>query len=163
MSDSVEQCGHIKNDGEACTYTPKYEDGKCGIHTDNPDGGNGRHTLFNKERASEAIRAACRGTSKAGCARAAGVAKSTLHEWLEGDNTYTYDGEDFSNAFARARSRGEATLINDGLRDPDTDSSMAKFLLSTSFDYVKTEKKEIDQTTEHSGGFEVNINETIRE
>lgn len=27
-------CEHPKNDGEACTFSAKYEDGKCGHHTD---------------------------------------------------------------------------------------------------------------------------------
>jgi hypothetical protein len=31
MSDNV--CGHEKNDGEPCTFSPRYPDGKCGHHT----------------------------------------------------------------------------------------------------------------------------------
>jgi len=32
MSDDI--CGHTKNDGEKCTFSPKHSDGKCGHHTD---------------------------------------------------------------------------------------------------------------------------------
>jgi len=31
---SEEICGHTKNNGEECTFSPKYPDGKCGHHTE---------------------------------------------------------------------------------------------------------------------------------
>ena len=149
MTDNT--CSATKNNGEPCDYTAKYDDGKCGIHTDESEtGGPGRSTKFNEERKEECLAAAREGKSKAGCARAAGVGEATLERWLD-------EHEEFRSAFARARAQGESVLIDGGLRDPDVDSSMAKFLLASSFDYKKAEKREV----EHSGeidGFEFTIN-----
>jgi len=47
------------------------------------------------------------------------------------------------------------------LRDEDVDTSMAKFLLASSFDYKKTEKREV--TGDGGGPVEVEISETIVE
>lgn len=129
MSDT---CGYTGTDsGEPC-QNPAGEDGYCWIdgHT-----GPGRPSKFTNERAADAIEAAREGVSKAGCARIAGVDKATLERWLDAH-------EEFRNDFARARGNGELTLIRDGLRDPDTDSQMARFLLATSFGHVKAEKRE---------------------
>lgn len=131
-----EQCNATKADGEPCTYPAKYEDGRCGIHTDvSESGGPGRPSEFTEAKAQDAIEAAERGKSKAGCARSAGIGKATLERWLE-------EHGDFRNAFTHARGKGEDRLLEGGLYDPDVDSSMAKFLLASSFDYVKAEKRE---------------------
>lgn len=68
---------------------------------------------------------------------------------------------DFLQAFMRARSAGEQRLIQGGLADPNVNSQMAKFLLSTSFDYVKTERREV--TGEGGGAVEVTVNEQVVE
>jgi len=34
-------CGYVKNDGEECTFSPKYSDGRCGHHTDVDGGSSG--------------------------------------------------------------------------------------------------------------------------
>lgn len=150
MSDE-ERCGEIKSDGEPCAYTPKYEDGKCGVHTNCTDTApGGRPTKFNDERAQDAIAAAREGKSEDGCARAAGVRSPTISNWIESNPTFeASDGteREFFKAFTRARAKGESRLIEGGLRDPDVDASFAKFLLASSFDYVKEEKRDI----EHSG------------
>ncbi|WP_330633703.1 hypothetical protein [Halocatena halophila] len=136
---SEDNCTATKNDGEPCTYSAKYPDGKCGVHTDciDPDPG-GRPSKYNDERARAAIEAAREGKSRSGCARAAGVDEGTIRNWLS-------DREDFFRAYTRARAKGESRLIRGGLHDPDVDSSFAKFLLASSFDYATTEKRE------HSG------------
>lgn len=151
MSD---ECGEFKNDGELCTYPSKYPDGRCGIHTEHTDiDPGGRPTKFNDERAQDAIHAALEGKSEAGCARAAGVQPSTIANWKDSDPSFE-DGngtqKGFLEAFTRARAKGESELIHGGMRDPDVDSSFAKFLLASSFDYVKEEKREVDMDANHS-------------
>jgi len=70
-------------------------------------------------------------------ARTAGIGKSTLYDWLD-------DHEEFSDAFRRARSRAARTLVERGLEDPDADTRMVTFLLERTFDYIKTERRELD-------------------
>lgn len=38
----TDECGHIKNDGEPCTFPGKYPDGKCGHHTEHTETNTGR-------------------------------------------------------------------------------------------------------------------------
>lgn len=146
-----ETCGHETGTGDPCQLPGSRADGRCHHHTDEADtDSGGRPTSFNDEDAQTAIDAARKGVSQAGCARAAGLPESTLRNWLDAN-------EDFARSFAQARAEGEQRLVADGLTDPDTDSSMAKFLLASSFGYVKAEKREL----EHSGevdGFEFTIN-----
>jgi hypothetical protein len=152
MGDDV--CGAECVDGSACQHpaescpVPAHDDAE-----DNPN--HGRPTKYTEERAQEAIDAAMNGLSKAGCARAAGVSHSTLADWL--DAGHSVNGEDFRTAFARARAQGEKQLATRGLYDDDTDPSMAKFLLSTSFDYVKTERQEVEHAGEGGGPVEYSV------
>jgi len=119
---------------------------------DGEDGGRGRPTGFTDEAARAALEAARRGKSKRGCERAAGVGKGTITDvggWLDQNPTFTdADGEQkqFFGAFERARDEGEDRWIEGGaLEDSGVDSSFAKFMLASSYDYKKTEKRE------HSG------------
>jgi len=151
MSEDVEQCGHIKNDGEPCTYTPKYDDGKCGVHSELNDDGPGRPFALTEDDHEDILEAARMGASKAGCARAAGVDKASLLRYL---NTHTQ----FRMAFTQARAKGEQRLLSGPLmQDKNAERQMdgqhARFLLSTSFDYIKTEKREL--TGEDGGAIEV--------
>lgn len=114
----------------------------------------GREFTITEDDHDEILGAASMGKSKRGCARAAGVSLSQLQRYLEAH-------EDFRVSFERARARGESQLIEGGLRDDDVDSSFAKFLLASSFEYKKTEKKEV--TGEGGGPVEVEVNETIVE
>jgi len=146
-------CGEIKNSGEPCDYPSKYDDGRCGIHSDVNRDTQGRPTKFSDENARLAIAAARdEGKSKAGCERAAGVGDKTLDGWLEADPAFeTVDGAEksFSRAFAQARAEGESMYIDDGRR-PEGDTSFAKYMLSSSFGYITTEGRE----HEHSGSID---------
>lgn len=146
MSDPDDVCGAECVDGTPCQNPAE----SCSIpsHSDpdaeNPDG---RPSKFDTEREQAVIEAAQQGKSKAGCARAAGVGEATLQRWLDAH-------DEFRSAFARARAKGESELIDGGLYNPDVDSSFAKFMLASSFDYKKTERVEadVDQTTTHELG-----------
>jgi hypothetical protein len=87
------------------------------------------------------------GMSKAGCARLAGVDKASFQRYLDAH-------PDFRNAFTRARAQGEQRLIegplinDDDPTTPDIDGQHARFLLSTSFDYIKTEKQDVTMDAE---------------
>lgn len=165
MSDDA-VCGHPTQggDGPPC-QNPPGENGRCHIPSHNDPGAEnpGRPSKYTEERAREAIDAAADGFSKAGCARAAGVGEQTLLDWLAED--HAVDGENFSEAFMRARHKGERTLVKGPLVDhpdapgggPEVDGQHARFLLATSFDYQKTEKRELEDVTEGDGGFGTNI------
>jgi hypothetical protein len=88
--------------------------------------------------------AAKTGLSKRGCARAAGVSHTALQRYLDAH-------DDFRASFAQARARGETELIDGGLRDEDVDTSMAKFILASSYGYKKAEKREVEGSMEHTG------------
>ena len=167
MSDD-EVCGHPtqRGDGPPC-QNPPGENGRCHIPSHNdPDAENpqGRDFKIDESDHDTILDAARMGASKAGCARAAGVEKPSLLRYLDAH-------DDFRTAFMRARHKGEKRLITGPLFEPvDTgepaqvqgpqeqmDGQHARFLLSTSFDYQKTEKRELEDVTEGEGGFGTNI------
>jgi len=159
-------CGAECADGTPCEHPA----GSCPVASHDPDAGDdvenpqGRPSKFTDERAQDAIEAAREGLSKAGCERAAGVGDGTLTNWLEADPEFTTsDGEQaqFFRAFRRARRVGESSLVDGGLHDDEVDSSMAKFLLASSYDYKKTEKKEV--TGDGGGPVKVNFHEEVVE
>jgi len=114
----------------------------------------GRDFAITEDDHDDLLQAAKTGLSLRGCARAAGVSHSQLRRYLDAH-------EEFRSSFERARAHGESELIEGGLRDEDVDTSMAKFLLASSFDYKKTEKREV--TGDGGGPVEVEISETIVE
>jgi len=139
MSDTSEQCGVTKNDGEPCTHPGKYDDGKCGYHTEEKESGPGRPSKIDDHR-DDVLQAARNGLTIENCANAAGVGESTLYDWLN-------EHEDFSESFKRARMSGAQTLIQRGLHeDNGYDSQFARFLLERSHGYTKTEDKNIDMS-----------------
>jgi transposase-like protein len=156
MSD---KCDHPTEggDGPPCQH-PVTDDGdpdRCWLpqhndaDTNNPQPG--RPSEYTEDKARAAIEAARQSKSKAGCARAAGIDNTTLDYWLTECEHTVSDPEsgqqrDFSQAFADARKDGETVLVQGGLRNDNVDTSMAKFLLSTSYGYVKTEKREVENT-----------------
>ena len=122
---------------------------KAILEDDEEGQGKGRPAGFTDDLARRAIEAARKGKSESGIEREVGVGDRTIFGdggWLDQDLTYvTDDGQrrDFSRVLRRARGDGEDQWIEEG-RSEDGDSSFAKFMLSTSYDYVKTEKREID-------------------
>jgi len=149
-----DECGYPTEggDGPPC-QNPAGENGRCWIpsHTD-PDAENpqGRDFKIDEADHDDILDAARMGASKAGCARAAGVKKPSLLRYLDAHDS-------FRTAFMRARSDGEQRLLSGPLFNEDDapremDGQHARFLLSTSFDYQKTEKQEIEDVTEDGCG-----------
>jgi hypothetical protein len=157
MTDDI--CGASTTGDEPCR-NPAGDNGRCWIPTHQPDSGDGvenphgRDFAVDEDDHDDILEAAETGMSIRGCARAAGVSLSQLQRYLDAH-------EDFRVSFERARARGESELIEGGLRDEAVDTSMAKFLLASSFDYKKTEKRE--HTGEGGGPVEIAINETVVE
>ena len=146
-----ERCGYMLDDGTGCDNpVTDEESGRCWHHKENPVQ-TGRPSKFNDERARQAIQAARQAKSKGGCARAATVDRHTLHRWLQDSPEFTDSSgqkRDFRTAFAQARGDGETILVQGGLRNDDIDSSFAKFLLKTSFDYREVQEIRMDDTAE---------------
>lgn len=155
MTEDTEVCGHPTEggDGPPC-QNPATEDGHCWLDAHGGDTEVGRDFSLSEEDHDTILQAARDGMSKAGCARAAGVSDTELQRYLDAH-------DDFRGAFTRARHEGERKLVKGPLYNEEDairemDGQHARFLLSTSFDYSKTEKKEL----EHSGevdGFEFTI------
>jgi len=145
-------CGYPTADGSPC-QNPAGENGRCWIPSHNPgdDDANpqGRDFKIDESDHDDILEAARMGASKAGCARAAGVDKASLLRYLDAH-------DQFRTAFMHARAEGEQRLLSGPLFNEDDapremDGQHARFLLSTSFDYTKTEKQEIEDVTD--GGF----------
>jgi hypothetical protein len=135
-----DNCGADTTGDQPC-QNPAGENGRCWIPSHNPDSEeenpHGREFSVGEDDHGDILEAARKGKSKSGCARAAGVSHTELRRYLEAH-------DDFRSSFERARATGESKLIDGGLFDDEVDSSMAKFLLASSFDYTKTEKREVD-------------------
>jgi transposase-like protein len=131
-------CGVTCGDGSPC-QNRAGDNGFCWIPSHNPEGDDenpdGRPELLDEYR-EDVIDAARRGKSIAGCGREAGVDESTIRGWIERH-------EEFSRAFRRSRAEGEDEWIDEG-RGDDGDPSFAKFMLSSSYGYQKSEKREVD-------------------
>lgn len=123
-------CVATKNDGEPCTYTAKYDDGKCGIHSEENERSVGRPSIFEDVK-EDILVGARQGMTIEGCARLAGVDESTLHLWLD-------DKPEFFKSFNRARAQGELKHIQ------SVNDRGSQFLLERSYGYTKTERHEVD-------------------
>ncbi|MDT3434699.1 hypothetical protein [Haloarcula sp. 1CSR25-25] len=134
-----EQCGHIKNNGDPCEYTPKYPDGKCGIHSAENDqtSAGGRPSKFERVK-NDLLEAAGSFLNIKQVANTGGVSRSTLYKYLD-------DHEEFSDSFKRKRATAADELVQRAL-DPDDeiDIQFARFLLERSFKFIKTERQEVD-------------------
>jgi hypothetical protein len=130
MSDD-DTCTAIKNNGEPCEYTAKYDDGKCGVHSDeNPRQDPGGRPSLLEEYEDDILVGARQGMTLEGCARLAGVDESTLHRWIN-------QNEEFRKSLKRARAQGELQHLQ------SVNDRGSQFILERSFGYVKTEKREI--------------------
>ncbi|WP_135830648.1 hypothetical protein [Halorussus halobius] len=120
-------CGVETGEGKPC-QNPATEGDHCWIESHGGDvSGHGRPSKLD-EHEDDILDAAREGLTYEGIARVAGVGVSTLHDWRN-------EHDDFSEALERARSEAERELIQDV--DPE-------FVLERSYDYVKTEKREVD-------------------
>jgi len=143
-----EQCGWPTAEDHGCKHPPT-EGERCWLHAEDAKKA-GRPTKFDDERARWAVEAARSAKSIRGCARAALVDHATLGNWLRSNPTYTDEnGEEreFFTAFMRARAQGETVLVRGGLTRDEVDSSHARFLLSTSFDYTEEKRIQIDDVS----------------
>ena len=159
MTDDV--CGYPTEggDGPPC-QNPAGENGRCYIPAHNGDDDTpapqGRDFAISPDDHDAILEAARKGASKTGCARAAGVERPSLTRYLEAHDT-------FRSEFAQARAWGEQRLLEGPLYESpegerDMDGQHARFLLSTSFGYQKTERREV----EHSGDDENPLSVTIK-
>ena len=142
-----ELCGAETTDGTPCQNKAE----SCPWHNTDDPPENGRPFALSEDDHDDILEAARMGASKAGCARAAGVDKASLLRYLNAH-------DNFRTAFTQARGKGEQRLLSGPLmQDKNADQYMdgqhARFLLSTSFDYKKTEKREL--TGEDGGAIEV--------
>ena len=145
MTDEI--CGAETVNGGKC-QNPAGENGFCWIPSHNPDSDeenpHGRPSKLG-DRKDEILQGAREGMTIEGCARLAGVHKSTLYDWLE-------KYEDFSDAFKRARARGELKHLQ------SVNDRGSQFILERSFGYTKS------QEIEHSGdGLTINVPEESTE
>lgn len=148
--DETDKCGYIKEDDEPCQLPGSRDDGRCHHHTDDTVTDGGRPSKFNEERKQRLLEAAEAGMTIDGCARSAGIGVSTLYDWFD-------KYPDFSEAFNRARAKGEMELVEEvSQRNP-------QFILERSYDYVKTERREIEAEHEHSGDVDHTINHELSE
>jgi transposase-like protein len=110
-----ETCGHEKNDGEPCTFEPKYPDGKCGHHTEHDTGAErreGRPSKLSYERQEKIATAVEAGKSITSAARMAGVDRTTVYGWLDKGEAAKQAGEEnefaeFYDRLTRAKGHGE--------------------------------------------------------
>lgn len=134
MTDEI--CGYEgTTTGEPC----RHPAGSCPVpsHTDDDaENPQGRDFTITEDDHDDILAAARAGKSERGCARAAGVSWSQLDRYLEAN-------PEFRSSFARARANGEDRWVEGGAQeDSGIDSSFAKFMLASSYDYKKTEKRE---------------------
>lgn len=100
------------------------------------DGYNGRPTKLDDERYEAIMDAAERGLTYEGIARTAGIGLATLDDWRD-------QYEDFSKDLEQHRAVGELKLVDRVSEDKP------EFILERSYDYIKTEKREIEGEHEH--------------
>lgn len=115
MSEDTEECGHIKNDDEPCTYSGSYPDGKCGFHTDCKDDdapGPGRPTKLSHQ-VQEAIAADIeQGRSMRSAARKQDLTPQTIMNWMQRGEADKEEGKEneytqFFDRITRAKGYGE--------------------------------------------------------
>ena len=122
----------------------------------------GRPLKYTEDKADDAIEAAEKGMPVNASARAAGVWPKTIENWLDKslDDDCDKIPVSFFQRFMRARFEGEKKL-HDRAEEKEH-ASFEQFLLSTSFKYKKTEKKEL--TGEDGGPVQVDtIIEVMRD
>jgi len=139
-------CNATKNDGEPCEYAASYDDGKCGIHTDEKDN-IGRPSEVDKHT-DDILVGARQGMTMQGLARLAGVDESNLYRYLDRN-------PEFRKSLKRARAQGELKHLQ------SVNDRGSQFLLERSFGYVKTEKRELEHAGDGGGALEVALRREV--
>jgi len=142
----TETCKATKNDGEPCEYAASYDDGKCGIHTDEKDN-IGRPSEVDKHT-DDILIGARQGMTMQGLARLAGVDESNLYRYLDRN-------PEFRKSLKRARAQGELKHLQ------SVNDRGSQFLLERSFGYVKTEKRELEHAGDGGGALEVALRREV--
>lgn len=158
MSDN--ECGHIKNDGEPCTFDAKYPDGKCGHHTNHEDGTKqGRRREAPSKSTEENIASVIEsgGSIREACRRA-GVHQEQFYRWMQyGEEEEAGPFADFRERLVRARGEGEAkyrdTLMMLAEETGDTATLMAMLKQRYPDSWGEVDRGE------QQGGVVVNVNE----
>lgn len=140
MTDETEPCGYVKGDGEPCELPGSRSDGRCHHHTDIDEkrrpGGRPRMLEEDDDLYGKIMDAAERGLTYEGIARVAGIGLSTLNDWRD-------EYAEFASDLERKRAVGEQKLVERVAED------RPEFILERSYDYIKTEKREIEGEHEH--------------
>jgi len=150
MTDDI--CGAECADGSKC----QNPSGSCGVPSHDDPGAENPHGRPSKldDHEDDILTGARQGMTLEGCARLAGVDESTLHRWID-------KHEDFRKSLKRARAQGELQHLQ------SVNDAGSRFVLERSFGYVKTEKREVDGSMEHTGEgggpVEIAISETVVE
>jgi hypothetical protein len=145
-----ETCNATKNDGDPCEYAAKYEDGKCGIHSEHNERASnaGRPSKLTEDVKEDVLVGARQGMTIAGCARLAGVAEKTFHSWLN-------KNDEFRKSFSRARAQGELKHLQ------SVNDRGSQFILERSYDYTKTERRELEHSGDEGGPVEIALRREV--
>lgn len=115
----VDECGHTKNDGEPCTFPGKYDDGKCGHHTqhDSKDKPKGKQSLLEtNDGITDLIAGEVQNGSTIGEALAeADLARGTHDRWMA-------KGKDESSKECYQKYRSEITRAREIAKKNDRKS-----------------------------------------
>lgn len=140
-------CGYDKDDGKPCRrpagWGTESQMGHCKDHAE-------EYRVPRKldEETASTLRGAARAGAKIkDCAAVAGIARSTLWDWLNTGEEHASNDLDtplaeFYRTFQRARGAGAVELLRD---------SSSEFILERSYGYVKTEKREVEHSGEGGG------------
>ena len=130
-------CGHEIGDGDKC-QNPATEGDHCWIDSHGGDiSGHGRPSKLD-DHWDDIMAGARQGMTLEGCARLAGVAEKTLHEWKN-------KHDDFRKSLRRARAHGELQHLQ------SVNDRGSQFVLERSFGYTKS------QEIEHSGEVDIEV------
>lgn len=148
--DTTELCGHPTADDTPCEHFASRSDGRCHLHTEIEEDRvrEGRPSTFEDHR-EDCLEAAERGLTYEGIARVAGVGLSTLNDWRD-------EHPEFDEELERRRAIGEQKLVE------RVAQKRPEFILERSYDYIKTEKREIEGEHEHTGEGGGPIEVTVR-
>lgn len=125
-----DRCGHPTAAGGQC-QNPATEGDSCWLAEHGGDAAPSGRPSTLEDHWDDIMAGARQGMTLEGCARLAGVAEKTLHQWKN-------EHEGFRKSLKRARAHGELQHLQ------SVNDSGSRFILERSFGYTKTEKREID-------------------